>query len=142
MISHVAFIEVMGEFETPGTHEEWRETLAGLLVLRMFHLWMVDPAIAHRATPSARFVRSLVMDLPESTPARPRLIAILDSLRPRGPVRPKDIAAVLESYAAVLASRAKWKLAREVYGAARLHCPRRDAAGPPRDGSPAVQETV
>ncbi len=143
MVHHVAFIEEMSQLEREGAHMEWRETWAGLLVLRLYRLWGVNPEIAHTGAPGAGCVRAVVDELPDSTPAKESLTDILDALRPRQTAEPAALAHLLLAYAACLRQHAKWSLAEDVYhtagtlgpsAAGRL--PRAVAASPMRGCTP------
>src|SRR5687768_6422367 len=84
VIHHVAFVELLSQLEREGAEEEWRETWAGLLVIRLYGLWHLKPEAAHGDSPGAISVRALVDDLPEATFARQALGTILDTLRTSG----------------------------------------------------------
>ena len=123
MIHQVVFFETLRELERSGAESEWRETLAGLLVLRLYHLWELDPGVAQCNTRVALRVRALVESLPESATAKDHLLALLDTLGEADAPTPQMVAAALGCYARALAERARLPLARDVCRVARLGWP-------------------
>ena len=123
VIRHVAFVEALSQLEGEGAAGEWRETWAGLLVLRLYHLWQLNPHTAGTDTPGAGAVRAVVEELPESASVKIGLIRILDALRVPHTPRPATITRLLRNYAASLARRAQWSLAEDVYQTAGFHPP-------------------
>ncbi len=120
---HMAFVEVLSRLEAEGAEREWRETWAGLLVLRLYRLWQLNPETASTVAPGAASVQAVVDHLPESASIKKRLAQILETLRAPTAVHPTAIAELLGNYASGLAQRAQWTLADDVYETAGLPRP-------------------
>jgi hypothetical protein len=120
MIHHIAFVELLCQLEREGAEQEWRETWAGLLVLRLYHLWHLNPETARPDAPGAVSVRGVVDALPESTPAKQRLTRILDTLGTPATEAPAVITRLLGDYASGLAHTAHWSVAHDVYQTAGM----------------------
>lgn len=120
MIQYMAFVERLRELELKGAEREWRETWAGFLVLRLYHLWQLNPEVVHPNAPGAKSVRGVVNALPASAPIKERLVQILDSLRAPIGSSPAAIKRSLSEYAAGLAGGTHWSLVHEVYHTAGM----------------------
>ena len=117
---HLAFVEALSDLEAEGAEREWRETWAGLLVLRLYRLWELNPETAGTGAPCALSVRAVVDDLPESASIKKRLAQILDGLATPTAAHATSIARLLSDYASALAQRAQWTLADDVYRTAGM----------------------
>ncbi len=124
MVQHIAFVEHMRHHESSPREWEWQETWAGLLVLRLYHLWQLEPGTAARDAPGAKAVRALVEGLPGPAAGKTGLIRILDALQANDSEPLATVASFLRDYASVLAARAEWHLADDVYQTAGEPCPR------------------
>ena len=124
LIHHIAFVEALSHFEAQGADSEWRETFAGLLVLRLYRLWQLNPETAGVGAPGARSVHAIVDDLPESASTKTRLMQILDSLGGPAPMRRTVITRLLGDYATGLTQQAQWALAADVYETAGMRRPK------------------
>ena len=120
MVHHIAFIEMLSQLERDGAKKEWRETWAGLLVLRLYHLWQLNPDVARSNAPGWVAVRRVVEALPEPSSIKRCLARILDSLRAPNGTPPLKVTRLLSDYADGLVGSAQWALAHDVYRAAGI----------------------
>ena len=77
-LRHLAFFEELAKIDESDPH--WRSVSAGLVVMRLVDEWITVGADALREDSwSLSAVREAISDVPETTPLRRILLAIVDS---------------------------------------------------------------
>ena len=115
MTDCVAFLELLAQLERDGRETEWREMWAGMLVMRLYRLWMIESAITCSDATAARRARDVVASLPETTETKAHLSRIVAALRCARVVHRDAIARHVAEYASALAGQGRWPLAHDVY---------------------------
>lgn len=121
MIDHLSFYDALAHLEQIDAEREWLETIAGVLVLRLFDHSRVNPAVARPQSDAATAARSTVMLLDRVSVVRARLARCLDALAStdRTTRHRRRIVNQLLAYGAVLAEKRLWALALDVYQTVR-----------------------
>jgi hypothetical protein len=113
-LTHLVFFEALASLEenAPG----WRETVAGLVTLRLVDSWMAEgPAVADADTWSLRAVRDAISNMPSGSSCRSILSSLVDTMQALPAVRVTTLAPRLMAYARALMYEAKWALAADVH---------------------------
>ena len=113
LLPHLAFYEALAVLDE--SDALWKETVAGLLTLRLFDSW----GVVHRRRERLQAwevagVAEAVDELPESHLARGPLAAVVAAVRDPG-AAPAVALPLLADYARALRFEAKWLLAADVF---------------------------
>lgn len=113
LLPHLAFYEALAVLDE--SDARWKETVAGLLALRLFDSWGEVHRRGERLQAwEVSGVAEAVDELPESHLARAPLSAVVDAVRAPGAV-PARALGHLADYARALRLEAKWLLAADVF---------------------------
>src|SRR5690349_2628671 len=105
MSDFAAFLELLAQLEGQRSVDEWRETWAGILVLRLYHLWLVNPAVTDGRGSLSRAAEAAVTLLPETTASKPHLTSIVSALAGASATHRDRITRALADYAMHLVQR-------------------------------------
>ena len=112
MLRHLAFFEELAKLDE--SDPSWRSVSAGLVTMRLVDGWLAgDRSAAESWAVSA--VRGAIEDVPETTPLRRILTAIIDTMTASSPVESHTLCPRLIAYGQALEYDAKWSLAGDVY---------------------------
>lgn len=117
---HLAFFEELAKLEQGDS--SWRLVSAGLVVMRLVDEWIVVGTDAVRSDSwGVSAVRDAIADVPETTPLRRILTAIVDCIVSAPSVDIHALVPRLMAYAQSLDYEARWPLAADVYETVVAH---------------------
>src|SRR6476659_7805244 len=106
---HLAFFEELAKLDE--TDPSWRSVSAGLVVMRLVDEWIKIGTPAVRAESwGVSAVRDAIADVPDGTPLRRILSAVLQALEVAPTVDIHALAPRLMAYGQALEYEAKWRL--------------------------------
>jgi len=112
MLRHLAFFEELAKLNE--SDQSWRSVSAGLVTMRLVDNW-VDGDRGAVQSWSIAAVRSAIEEVPETTPLRRILLAIVDTMTASATREVHAIYPRLIAYGQALEYDAKWSLAVDVY---------------------------
>jgi tetratricopeptide (TPR) repeat protein len=117
---HLAFFEALGKMDETDPH--WRSVSAGLVVMRLVDEWTRVGSDAVRSDSwGVTAVREAIADVPETTPLRRILSAIVESIASASSVDIHALVPRLMAYAQSLEYDARWALAADIYETVVAH---------------------
>lgn len=117
---HLAFFEELGKMDE--SDPNWRSVSAGLVVMRLIDEWISVGTNAVRTDSwGVSAVRDAISDIPETTPLRRILSAIVDCIVSAPAVDIHALAPRLMAYAQALDYEARWPLASDIYETVVAH---------------------
>lgn len=120
MLRHLAYFEELGKMDE--TDSSWRAVSAGLVTMRLVDAWIADgPTVSRVDSWSVGAVREAIAQVPETTPVRRMLSAIVDVMISAPAIDTHALAPRLMAYAQSLEYDAKWSLAVDVYETITAH---------------------
>jgi tetratricopeptide (TPR) repeat protein len=113
MLRHLAYFEELAKLDEsdPG----WRSVSAGLVTMRLVDSWLAGDQRGRIDTWAFKAVRTAIDEVPETTPIRRILGAILDSVSISRIDEAHALSPRLMAYGQALEYDAKWSLAADVY---------------------------
>ena len=112
MLRHLAFFEELGAMDESDV--SWRAVSAGLVVMRLVDRWMSDGALGLTAH-SVSAVRAAIEEMPETTPVRRILSAVVDAMAESESGEMHAVTPRLMAYGQALEYESKLSLAADVY---------------------------
>jgi tetratricopeptide (TPR) repeat protein len=111
---HIAFFEELAKLEE--TDSSWKSVSAGLVVLRLVDEWIASGSNAVRCDSwSVNAVREAIASVPETTPLRRILTAVVDGVVSLSTGDAHSLNPRLMAYGQSLEFEDKWALAQDVY---------------------------
>jgi len=113
MLRHLAYFEELAKLDEsdPG----WRSVSAGLVTMRLVDRWLAGEYRGPSHSWAVSAVREAIGDVPETTPLRRILSAIVDTMTSSSGAEVHTLCPRLIAYAQALEYDAKWALAADVY---------------------------
>jgi tetratricopeptide (TPR) repeat protein len=113
MLRHLAYFEELAKLDEsdPG----WRSVSAGLVTMRLVDSWLAGENRGPSHSWAVSAVREAIGDVPETTPLRRILSAIVDTLTSSTGVEVHTLCPRLIAYGQALEYDAKWPIAADVY---------------------------
>jgi len=112
LLRHLAFFEELAKLDE--SDPSWRSVSAGLVTMRLVDGWLAGDRSAAESW-AVGAVRGAIEDVPETTPLRRILTAILDTMTASSSVESHTLCPRLIAYGQALEYDAKWSLAGDVY---------------------------
>ncbi|HEX8946444.1 MAG TPA: hypothetical protein VF785_25125 [Gemmatimonadaceae bacterium] len=112
MLRHVAFFEELAKLDE--SDPSWRSVSAGLVAMRLVDRWFAGERSAAESW-AVNAVRGAIEEVPETTPLRRILSAIIDTMTAASPVETHTLCPRLIAYGQALEYDAKWSLGADVY---------------------------
>lgn len=112
MLRHLAFFEELAKLDE--SDPSWRSVSAGLVTMRLVDRWLAGERSAAESW-AVNAVRGAIDEVPETTPLRRILSAIIDTMTAPSPVETHTVCPRLIAYGQALEYDAKWSLAGDVY---------------------------
>jgi YD repeat-containing protein len=112
LLRHLAFFEELAKLDE--SDPSWRSVSAGLVTMRLVDGWFAGDRSAAESW-AVGAVRGAIEDVPETTPLRRILTAILDTMTASSSVESHTLCPRLIAYGQALEYDAKWSLAGDVY---------------------------
>jgi len=112
MLRHLAFFEELGSMDE--SDASWRAVSAGLVVMRLVDRWMSDGARG-LTVHSVSAVRAAIDEMPETTPVRRILSAVVDAMEESESGEMHAVTPRLMAYGQALEYESKLSLAADVY---------------------------
>jgi tetratricopeptide (TPR) repeat protein len=117
---HLAFFEELGKMDESDPH--WRSVSAGLVVMRLIDEWFTVGTDAVRADSwGVSAVLEAIAEIPETTPLRRILVAIVDCAASSPTVDVHALVPRLMAYGQALDYEARWALAADIYDTVVAH---------------------
>lgn len=110
---HLPFFERLASLDEQSS--DWRETSAGLLVLRLVDTWLEDGPSAVRGGWGVRAVRECIDAIAPGTPIRAILAGVIDAMSDATDVQPRVVTPRLMAYGQSLSLDAHYTLAADVF---------------------------
>ncbi len=125
MLRHLAYFEELAKLDE--SDPSWRSVSAGLVTMRLVDNWLAGERGAADSW-AVNAVRGAIEDVPETTPLRRILSAVVDTMTSSPFVEIHTLCPRLIAYGQALEYDAKWPLAVDVYQTVAEHAdPRADA---------------
>jgi tetratricopeptide (TPR) repeat protein len=126
-LRHIAFFEELAKLDE--SDSSWRSVSAGLVTMRLVDNWLAgDSRSVAVDSWSVNAVRGAIEEVPETTPLRRILAAIVDAMTAASGVEIHALCPRLIAYGQALEYDAKWSLAIDVYDTVVQHAdPSEDA---------------
>jgi hypothetical protein len=119
-LRHLAFFEELAKLEEGDP--AWRSVSAGMVVMRLIDQWVISGADAvHIDSWSVGAVRDAIAEIPETTPLRRILSAIVDCILSAPAVDIHALTPRLMAYGQALDYEARWPLAADIYETVVTH---------------------
>src|SRR5437763_5660716 len=112
-LRHLAYFEELAKLDEsdPG----WRTVSAGLVTMRLVDNWLAGNYRGPSQSWAVNAVRDAINDVPETTPLRRILSAIVDTMTSSTGVEVHTLCPRLIAYGQALEYDAKWSIAADVY---------------------------
>ena len=118
-LRHLPFFERLASLDEQSS--EWRETSAGLLVLRLVDTWLEEGPSAVRGGWGVRAVRECIDAIAPGTPIRAILSGVIDAMSDASDAQPGVVTPRLMAYGQSLSLDAHYSLAADVFETVVAH---------------------